>query len=57
MHFVEFLQALHRFRHSIGARRLTLLAHSMGNYVLGFGVEHAAGRNQAVRRGRPGCRG
>ena len=39
MHFVEFLQALYRFRGLIGQRRLTLLAHSMGNYVLGFGVE------------------
>jgi esterase/lipase superfamily enzyme len=39
LHFVEFLRTLYRFRSSIGERRLTLLAHSMGNYVLGFGVE------------------
>jgi len=39
LHFVEFLRALYRFRAAIGRRRLTLLAHSMGNYVLGFGVE------------------
>jgi esterase/lipase superfamily enzyme len=39
MHFVEFLQALYRFRGLMGRRRLTMLAHSMGNYMLGFGVE------------------
>jgi esterase/lipase superfamily enzyme len=39
LHFVEFLRALHRFRGAIGGRRLALLAHSMGNYALGFGVE------------------
>lgn len=39
MHFVEFLQCLYRFQPDLGGRRLTLLAHSMGNYMLGFGIE------------------
>jgi esterase/lipase superfamily enzyme len=38
-HFVEFIQSLYRFQPSLGGRRLTLLAHSMGNYALGFGLE------------------
>jgi esterase/lipase superfamily enzyme len=38
-HCVEFLGALGRFQPALGGRRLMLLAHSMGNYVLGFGIE------------------
>jgi esterase/lipase superfamily enzyme len=39
-HFVEFLTALYQLKAAAGGRRLTLLAHSMGNFMLGFGVEH-----------------
>jgi len=38
-HFVEFLEAMYQLKATMGARRLTLLAHSMGNFMLGFGVE------------------
>ncbi len=38
-HMVEFLRALHRLRDGLGERRMSLLAHSMGNYALAFGVE------------------
>jgi esterase/lipase superfamily enzyme len=38
-HFVEFLQAVSRLRSQLGSRRMTMLAHSMGNYMLGFGIE------------------
>jgi esterase/lipase superfamily enzyme len=48
-HVVEFLQALYRLRATIGGRRLSLMAHSMGNYCLGFGVQQwfATPRNPA----------
>jgi esterase/lipase superfamily enzyme len=38
-HFIEFLKSLYSLRPALGARRLTLMAHSMGNYALAFGVE------------------
>ncbi|MBV9252170.1 MAG: alpha/beta hydrolase, partial [Acetobacteraceae bacterium] len=38
-HFVDFLQCLYRFQPSLAGRRLTLLAHSMGNYALAFGTD------------------
>jgi esterase/lipase superfamily enzyme len=39
VHFVEFLQALTQLKATMGSRRLSLLAHSMGNFMLGFGVQ------------------
>jgi esterase/lipase superfamily enzyme len=47
-HFGLFLKLMSDLRKYIGSRRMSLLCHSMGNYMLGTAVETWSGANPAV---------